>query len=164
MATLWNTKLYCENSSTSLQEVESDFRVRKAILQSRAKALYQQIRCLECGNGQTIEYSGAPTANEMRQLIWDLLVEGHSEEDIKGVIEVKYGHKVWMTPPLDTRRLFDFSLPFFGVAVCMGLLYFRYFAPKSPKVYARQLAKVNVETPYIYERRLIDMLTPPGRK
>lgn len=94
MATLWNTKVYCENRSTSLQEVESDFRVRKAILQSRAKALYQQIRCLECGNGQTIEYSGAPTANEMRQLIWDLLVEGHSEEDIKGVIEVKYGHKV----------------------------------------------------------------------
>lgn len=69
-----------------------------------------------------------------------------------------------MTPPFDSSRLLEFSFPFLGVAVCMGLLYFRYFAPKSPKVYARQLAKVHIETPYIYERRLMDLLTPPGRK
>ncbi|EME32496.1 cytochrome c-type biogenesis protein [Galdieria sulphuraria] len=164
LESLCHARLYCEDSSKSIQEIENDFRVKKAILESRAKALYQQIRCLECGNGQTIEYSGAPSANEIRQLVWDLLVEGHSEEDIKGAIEVQYGHQVWMTPPLDTSRLFEFSIPFFGIAVCLGLLYFRYFAPKSPRVYARQLAKVDIETPYIYERRLMDLITPPGRK
>lgn len=94
LGSLCNSRLYCEDNYKSLEETEKDFRVRKAILEARAKALYQQIRCLECDNGQTIEYSGAPSANEMRQLVWDLLVEGRSEEEIKGAIEVKYGHKV----------------------------------------------------------------------
>eukprot|EP00871_Galdieria_phlegrea_P005583 jgi/Galph1/6025/GphlegSOOS_G4695.1 len=69
-----------------------------------------------------------------------------------------------MTPKFEKSQLLDVSLPFIGVAICLGLLYIRYFAPKSPKILARQLAKVDIESSYVYERRLIEVLTPPGRK
>src|SRR5262245_58651453 len=71
-------------------------------LESRAKGLQRELRCVVC-QGQSIDESNAPLAADMRRLIRQQLEEGKSDEEVKGFFVARYGTFVLMNPPISSE-------------------------------------------------------------
>jgi cytochrome c-type biogenesis protein CcmH/NrfF len=68
---------------------------KEILLNEKAKALFRAIRCLECGSGQNIEFSNAPTAVALRDRVRKLLRDGLDSETIRDYLTQEYGQSVW---------------------------------------------------------------------
>lgn len=75
-------------------------------LESRARAISQELRCVVCQN-QTIDDSDADLAHDLRVLLRERLLKGDSDEQAKAFIVKRYGTYVLLQPPfrLDTLLL-----------------------------------------------------------
>jgi cytochrome c-type biogenesis protein CcmH len=78
--------------------VEPDEVLADPALESRARALSQQLRCLVCQN-QSIDDSNAELARDLRVLVRDRLVAGDSDEAVIAYIVSRYGQFVLLKPP-----------------------------------------------------------------
>lgn len=68
-------------------------------LETRARALSKELRCVVCRN-QSIDDSDAQIAQDMRKLVRERLVAGDSDGEIKNLMVSYYGDYVLMTPRL----------------------------------------------------------------
>ncbi len=66
--------------------------------EDRLKALAEELRCLVCQN-QTIADSNAPLAVDLRNQIRGQIVEGRSDDQIRGYMVERYGDFVLYRPP-----------------------------------------------------------------
>lgn len=80
--------------------------------ESRARALYHELRCMVCG-GQSLAESNAELAVGMRQMIMEKLEAGQTEEEIKAYLTDRYGDEILMRPPLRVGTAFIWFLPLF---------------------------------------------------
>jgi cytochrome c-type biogenesis protein CcmH len=78
--------------------VEPDEVLTDPALESRARALSQQLRCLVCQN-QAIDDSNAELARDLRVLVRDRLMAGDSDEAVVAYIVSRYGQFVLLKPP-----------------------------------------------------------------
>jgi len=69
------------------------------VLEQRARALSQQLRCLVCQN-QSIDDSDADLARDLRQLVRERLVAGDSDAEIIAFLTARYGDFVLLKPPV----------------------------------------------------------------
>jgi cytochrome c-type biogenesis protein CcmH len=67
-------------------------------LESRARAIFKELRCLVCQN-QSIDESDATLAKDLRLLVRERLVAGDGDEAIVGYIVSRYGDFVLLEPP-----------------------------------------------------------------
>ena len=67
-------------------------------LESRARAIFKELRCLVCQN-QSIDESDATLAMDLRLLVRERLVAGEADEAIVGYIVSRYGDFVLLEPP-----------------------------------------------------------------
>jgi cytochrome c-type biogenesis protein CcmH len=81
-------------------------------LETRAKALQRQLRCLVC-QGESIDESNAPLAADLRRLIRQQIKAGQSDDQIKDFLVARYGVFVLMKPPVRD----DTFLLWFGPAL-----------------------------------------------
>jgi cytochrome c-type biogenesis protein CcmH len=65
--------------------------------EARARALFQDVRCLVC-QSQSIDESDAPLAHDLRQVIRQQVVDGRSDADIERFLTSRYGQFVLLTP------------------------------------------------------------------
>lgn len=65
----------------------------------RAKALYNELRCVVCA-GQSIAESNAELAQDMRAQVNRLLEAGQSDGEIRTWFVTRYGDAVLMNPPM----------------------------------------------------------------
>lgn len=79
--------------------VEPNEVLADAKLETRARALSAQLRCLVCQN-QSIDDSNAPLARDLRLLVRERLTSGDSDEAVKEFIVNRYGTFVLLKPPL----------------------------------------------------------------
>lgn len=79
-------------------------------VETRARALYHDLRCMVCG-GQSLAESNAELAIGMRQMILEKLESGSTEEEIKAYLTERYGDEILMQPPLRTGTAFIWFLP-----------------------------------------------------
>lgn len=86
-------------------------------LESRARGLSAQLRCLVCQN-QSIDDSDAPLAKDLRQLIRERLVKGETDEQVMDYIVGRYGDFVLLKPRLTSHTLLLWATPF--VALVLG--------------------------------------------
>ncbi|KAK4536798.1 hypothetical protein CDCA_CDCA09G2823 [Cyanidium caldarium] len=94
---------------------------REALLAERARALFREIRCVECGTGQTIEFSDAPTAKELRKLVRGMLQAGRSAEDVRDYVAQQYGERV-LFRGVDARAAeVGVTVLIGGAAVALGM-------------------------------------------
>ncbi len=115
--------------------VEPDEILDDPVLEARARALSQNIRCLVCQN-QPIDSSNAELARDLRILVRDLLVEGKTDDEVKAFLVARYGDYVLFDPPM---KLTTYAL-WFGPALILllgGFGVFRFFsgarrAPSAP--------------------------------
>lgn len=66
-------------------------------LESRARALSQELRCVVC-QGENIDESNAGIARDLRLLVRDRLVDGDSDAQILDFVVARYGEYVLMRP------------------------------------------------------------------
>ena len=74
-------------------------------LESRARAISQELRCVVCQN-QTIDDSDADLAHDLRVLLRERLLKGDSDEQAKAFIVKRYGTYVLLQPPFRLETLF----------------------------------------------------------
>ncbi|MBV9570450.1 MAG: cytochrome c-type biogenesis protein CcmH [Alphaproteobacteria bacterium] len=73
-------------------------------LESRARAISQELRCVVCQN-QTIDDSDADLAHDLRVLLRERLLKGDSDEQAKAFLVKRYGTYVLLQPPFRPETL-----------------------------------------------------------
>lgn len=91
-------------------------------LESRARALSAELRCLVCQN-QSIDDSDAPLAKDLRTLIREQLVKGESDAQIMDYVVARYGDYVLLKPRFNSRTLVLWGTPF-AVLLIAGIAMF----------------------------------------
>ncbi|WP_456391303.1 cytochrome c-type biogenesis protein [Profundibacter sp.] len=77
--------------------VQPDEVLSDPVLESRARALSQELRCVVC-QGENIDESNAGIARDLRLLVRERLVEGESDQEILDFVVGRYGEYVLMRP------------------------------------------------------------------
>lgn len=84
--------------------VQPDEMLADATLETQARALSAELRCMVCQN-QSIDDSDAPLAHDIRVLIRERLSKGDSAETIKFFLVSRYGDFILLKPPLKAATL-----------------------------------------------------------
>lgn len=79
-------------------------------LESRARDLSAELRCLVCQN-QSIDDSDAPLAKDLRLLVRERLVQGDSNSQVKDFVVARYGEFVLLRPPFGVHTLLLWLTP-----------------------------------------------------
>jgi cytochrome c-type biogenesis protein CcmH len=90
-------------------------------LETRARALSQQLRCMVCQN-ESIDDSDAPLAHDLRVLVRERLQAGDSDAQILDFLVARYGEFVLLKPRLSWRTAALWGLPPALLLVGIGLL------------------------------------------
>lgn len=92
----------------------------------RAKALFNEIRCVTC-TGESIAQSQADIASDVRRAIREHIQQGHSNEEIKLYLVSRYGDAILMEPPLNnvTALLWFAPVLLLGAGALLARHYFR---------------------------------------
>lgn len=77
--------------------VQPDEVLQDPVLEARARALSEGLRCLVCQN-QSIDDSDAPLAKDLRILVRERLKAGDSDEEIIDFVVARYGEFVLLKP------------------------------------------------------------------
>jgi cytochrome c-type biogenesis protein CcmH len=86
-------------TGATVRAVEPDEMLDDPVLEARARALSQEIRCLVCQN-EPIDTSNAGLARDLRILVRERLVAGDSDAEVRAFLVARYGDYVLLDPPM----------------------------------------------------------------
>lgn len=81
------------------QTAGGDGRFTDPALEARAHTLQRQLRCMVC-QGQSIDDSDAPLAQDLRRLVREQIAVGRSDSEILEYLHARYGDFILMQPPV----------------------------------------------------------------
>ena len=112
-------------SAQSLAVIET-YEFSSPDLESRYKALSQELRCPKCQN-QNIADSNAPISRDLRAIVHEQLEAGATNEEIIIFLVDRYGEFVRYRPGMDSNTLWLWSAPLIllVMAVAVVLTQFR---------------------------------------
>ena len=96
-------------------------RLADPALEARARAIFQDVRCLVCQN-ESIDDSEAELAHDLRQVVRQQVRQGRSDAEIKSFLTDRYGEFVLLTPAFTWVNLALWGGPFLVVLLGAGLL------------------------------------------
>lgn len=79
-------------------------------LETRARELSRELRCMVCQN-QSIDESEAPLARDLRLLVRERLSKGDTDQQVLNFLVARYGEFVLLKPPLESRTFILWALP-----------------------------------------------------
>lgn len=88
-------------------------------LESRARALSKQIRCLVCQN-ESIDSSNASLAKDLRVIVREHLAAGDSDTQVLDFLVARYGDYILLKPPVKPTTY----VLWYGPGVLMALGFF----------------------------------------
>ncbi|MEN3385190.1 MAG: cytochrome c-type biosis protein CcmH [Hyphomicrobiales bacterium] len=91
--------------------VQPDEILKDPVLESRARALSQELRCMVCQN-QSIDDSDAPLAKDLRILVRERLTVGDSDGQVIDFLVARYGEFVLLKPRLSWHTALLWLAPF----------------------------------------------------
>jgi cytochrome c-type biogenesis protein CcmH len=94
----------------SVLAVEPDEILKDPVLESRARDISLELRCLVCQN-QSIDDSNAPLAKDLRVLVRDHLTRGETNEEVIDFIVARYGEFVLLRPRFAPHTLLLWIAP-----------------------------------------------------
>ena len=100
--------------------VQPDEMLDDAALETRARAISADLRCLVCQN-QSIDDSDAPLARDLRILVRERLLAGDSNAEAVAYIVDRYGDYVLLKPPFNAATLLLWAAPL-GALVIGGVI------------------------------------------
>jgi cytochrome c-type biogenesis protein CcmH len=80
-------------------------------MESRARDLQRQLRCLVC-QGENIDESSSPFAADVRHLVRQQIAEGKSDPQIQDFLVARYGDFILMKPPVQPNTWLLWLAPF----------------------------------------------------
>jgi cytochrome c-type biogenesis protein CcmH len=80
--------------------VQPDEVLKDPTLESRARVLSKELRCMVCQN-QSIDDSDAPLARDLRLLVRERLTAGDSNNQVMDFLVARYGAFVLLKPPFN---------------------------------------------------------------
>lgn len=86
----------------------------------RYREIISELRCLVCQN-QNLADSNAPLAADLRDIVYDMLRKGKSEDEIHRFMVDRYGDFVLYRPPFTPKTVLLWAGPF--VLLALGLLF-----------------------------------------
>lgn len=89
--------------------VEPDEILSDAMLESRARDLSQNLRCLVCQN-ESIDESNASLARDLRLLVRERLMKGETDQEVLEFIVDRYGEFVLLRPQANGVNLILWAL------------------------------------------------------
>src|SRR6185295_5907133 len=131
-------------SGTALA-VQPDEILKDPALESRARALSQELRCMVCQN-QSIDDSDAPLARDLRILVRERLSAGDSDGQVIDFLVARYGEFVLLRPRMTAHTLLLWAAPF--VILLIGAIAFwaarrRPAATGPERLTAEEEARIN---------------------
>jgi cytochrome c-type biogenesis protein CcmH len=99
------------------------------MLETRARALSQELRCMVCQN-QSIDDSDAPLARDLRVFVRARLQAGHSDAAIRDAVVERYGEFALFRPRLAPHTIALWGMPLF-ILLCGGFLALRLVGKSS---------------------------------
>ena len=94
--------------------VQPDEVLKDPVLEARARALSQQLRCMVCQN-QSIDDSDAPLARDLRLLVRERIAQGDTDAEVVDFLVARYGPFVLLKPPFNVHTLLLWLLPPFAL-------------------------------------------------
>jgi len=89
--------------------VQPDEMLKDPVLESRARDLSRELRCMVCQN-QSIDDSEAPLARDLRLLVRERLTKGDTDQQALDFLVSRYGEFVLLKPRLEPHTLFLWGL------------------------------------------------------
>jgi cytochrome c-type biogenesis protein CcmH len=123
--------------------VQPDEMMKDPALETRARALSGELRCLVCQN-ESIDDSEAPLARDIRVLIRERIGKGESNDSVRAYLVSRYGDFILLKPPfkLETWLLWLSPMITLGLGVAAAL-YTRRRAPRAtPGLSAEEEARL----------------------
>ena len=80
--------------------VQPDEMMKDPALETRARTLSAELRCLVCQN-QSIDDSDAPLAGDIRRLIRERIAQGESNDSVRAFLVSRYGNFILLRPPFE---------------------------------------------------------------
>ena len=102
--------------------VQPDEILKDPVLETRARALSQELRCMVCQN-QSIDDSDAPLAKDLRVLVRERLTAGDSDRQVIDFLVARYGEFVLLRPRMNAHTVLLWTTPF-AVLVIAALAFF----------------------------------------
>ena len=88
--------------------------------EERANNLFKETRCLVC-EGQNIYESNSDSAEDMKKLISEMIIDGNSDNEIKSFLVSRYGDWIIMTPPINQSTYFLWFSPI--IILLVGIIF-----------------------------------------
>ena len=88
--------------------------------EERANNLFKETRCLVC-EGQNIYESNSDSAENMKKLISEMIIDGNSDNEIKSFLVSRYGDWIIMTPPINQSTYFLWFSPI--IILLIGIIF-----------------------------------------
>src|SRR6266851_10215927 len=99
--------------------VQLDVILADAALETRARALSQELRCMVCQN-QSIDDSDAPLARDLRILVRERLRAGDTDQQVIDFLVARYGDFVLLKPRFTSHTALLWLMP--AVVFVIGAL------------------------------------------
>jgi cytochrome c-type biogenesis protein CcmH len=96
--------------SFPVRAVQPDEMLSDPKLETRARAISEQLRCLVCQN-ESIDESEAPLAHDLRVLVRQRIEAGDSDAQVMNFIVTRYGEFVLLKPRLEWRTALLWGTP-----------------------------------------------------
>ncbi|WP_173931154.1 cytochrome c-type biogenesis protein [Chelativorans sp. Marseille-P2723] len=116
-------------------------------LETRARELSSQLRCMVCQN-QSIDDSEAELARDLRLLVRDRIEAGDTDQEVIDYVVSRYGEFVLLKPQLSARNALLWATPLL-LLLCGGLLAFMAF-----RRHAHAATPLSVEEEAVLEKIL----------
>ena len=105
-------------AASHARAVEPDEILTDPVLESRARTLSKELRCMVCQN-QSIDDSDAPLARDLRILVRERLKSGDSDRDVIDFLVARYGEFVLLRPRFSWRTALLWLGP--GLVLIIGV-------------------------------------------
>ena len=94
-------------------------------LESRARTLSKELRCLVCRN-ESIDESNSLIAKDLRILLREMLLDGRSDKEILNYLVDRYGEYILLKPKFDKKNIILWSIGpvIFGLSLIILFLVF----------------------------------------
>lgn len=99
--------------------VQPDEVLGDPVLESRARAISAELRCMVCQN-QSIDDSDAPLAKDLRLIVRERLKAGDSDGQVMDFMVARYGEFVLLRPRMSWRNALLWAAPVIVLLLGMG--------------------------------------------
>jgi cytochrome c-type biogenesis protein CcmH len=115
--------------ASSAGAVQPDEILANPALESRARSLSRELRCMVCQN-QSIDDSDAPLARDLRLLVRERLVAGDSDAQVMDFLTTRYGEFVLLKPRFGVRTALLWIAP--AIVLVGGAIWLMLFLRRRP--------------------------------